>query len=150
VPETAAPFDDPVAALPPLDVVADLTLHVTAPTGESTGVHVTGAGAEVHVEAERPAVLFSAVAPDDVGRVAELLAASGLVVRVTGPDGPVATVGAGVSNRLGRAVTGSGRVAPAPRAAARIAAGTRAFRTAAAGLVAVLLAVAGWAVTRRS
>jgi hypothetical protein len=133
----------------PLDVTADLTLHVTAPTGETTGVHVTGAGQEVHVEAERPAVLFSAVAPDDVGRAAELLAAAGLVVRVTGPDGAVATVGAGVDNRFGRAVTGSSRVAPAPRAAARIAVGTREFRSAAAGLVAVLLTVAGWVAARR-
>ena len=133
----------------PLDVTADLTLHVTAPTGETTGVHVTGAGQEVHVEAERPAVLFSAVAPDDVGRTAELLAAAGLVVRVTGPDGAVATVGAGVDNRFGRAVTGSPRVAPAPRAAARIAVGTREFRSAAAGLVAVLLTVAGWVAARR-
>lgn len=139
----------PPLGVAPLDVTADLTLHVTAPTGETTGVHVTGAGREVHVEAERPAVLFSAVAPDDVGRAAELLAAAGLVVRVTGPDGAVATVGAGVDNRLGRAVTGSSHVAPAPRAAARIAVGTREFRSAAAGLVAVLLAAAGWLAARR-
>jgi hypothetical protein len=149
VSDAPAPLDTPSAPLPALDVSADLRMHVTAPTGETTGVHVTGSGNELHVEAEKPAVLFSAVAPDDVGRVAELLAAAGLVVRVTGPDGPVAVVGAGVSNRVGRAVTGSARVAPAPRAAARIAASTREFRTVAAGLLAVLVAVAGWITTRR-
>lgn len=136
------------AALPPLEVEADLRVRVTAQTGESTGARITGDGSTLHVVADRPEVLFAAVSPADVGRLADLLAASGLVAHVTGPDGPVATVGTGVRSRVGRAVTGSVRVAPAPRAAVRIAAGTRAVRV--AGVAVPLLAVAWWVLAVRT
>ncbi len=128
-----------------LEVDADLRISVTAPSGESTTARVTGDGSVLHVVAERPEVLFSAVSPADAGRAADLLAASGLVALVSGPHGPVARVGAGVHNRVGRAATGSLRIAPAPRAAVRLAAGTRTARLAA---VAVAVTVLGWAALR--
>jgi len=49
----------------------------------------------------------------------ELLAATGITVTVHGPSGQLATLGAGASNRFGRAVTGSSRAAPVRRAALR-------------------------------
>lgn len=128
-----------------LEVAADLRLVVTAPSGESTTARISGDGTTVHVVARRPEVLFSAVSPADVGRAADLLAASGLVAVVSGPRGLVATVGTGVHDRVGRAVTGSVRIALAPRAVLRVVAGTRAARVTAAVLA---LAVLGRA-TRR-
>ena len=59
-------------------------------------------------------MLLAAVDRTHVGRVAELLTATGITVAVRGPRGPLVTMGAGTSNRLGRAVTGSDRVAPRP------------------------------------
>lgn len=89
---------------------------------------MSGDGTTVHVVAEQPEVLFAAVSPADVGRAADVLAASGLVALVSGPRGLVATGGSGVRSPVGRAVTGSARIAPAPRAAMRIVAGTRSAR----------------------
>lgn len=128
-----------------LEVEADLRLRVTTERGESTAAHVTGRGSELRVDVERPEVLLAAVDPRDVGQVADLLAASGVTVRVTGPDGPAATVGAGASSRLGRAVTGSRNVAPVPRAAASLVLGNPTVRRTSvvvlAGLAAALVAV---------
>lgn len=107
----------------PLDVEADLHLEVVTPAGETTTAHITGNGAEIIVDVERPDLLLSMVDRRDVGRVADLLAASGITARVMGPDGPAAVVGATASSRLGLAATGSSRVAPAPGAAARLVAG---------------------------
>jgi hypothetical protein len=118
----------------PLEVDADLRLVVTTPEGDSTTAHVTGSGRELTVAVERPEVLLSVVDPRDVGRVADLLAASGLTAQVVGPDGPAATVGAGASSRLGLAATGSARVAPVPHAAAQLVLGSRPARIAAAAL----------------
>lgn len=112
-----------------LDVDVDLRLEVTTPAGETTAAHVSGSGQELRVDADNPEVLFSAVDRADVGRVADLLAATGITVEVFGPHGRAARVGAGTSSRLGRAVTGSARVAPDPAAAARLALTSRAARS---------------------
>ncbi|MCO1659861.1 hypothetical protein [Pseudonocardia humida] len=128
------------------EVEADLRLRVTTERGECTSAHLTGRGRELRVDVERPAVLLAAVDRRDVGQVADLLAASGVTVRVVGPDGPAATVGAGASSRLGRVVTGSRNVAPVPRAAASLALSTPAARR---GLGLLVLAVPAAVLRRR-
>lgn len=126
--------------MPELSVDADLRLQVTSPAGESTTAVVTASGREVRVDVERPEVLLATVDRTDVGRVADLLAASGVTVRVMGPDGPAATIGAGTSSRFGKFITGSSAVAPAPRAAAGLALSNPALQVVAIA-VPVLLAV---------
>ncbi len=133
-----------IAAGVPLEVSADLRMRVTSPRGDTTTAHLTGHGGQLRVDVERPDVLFEAVDPRDVGRVADLLDAAGVTLRVVGPHGPAATVGAGASSRLGLAATGSRNVAPVPRAAARLVLGTPAARVVAVlvpAVVAVLVAV---------
>jgi translation initiation factor IF-1 len=130
----------------PLEVDADLRLRVTATNGASTTARVTGRGRELRVEVEQPDVLLAAVDPRDVGRVADLLAASGITAHVVGPDGPAATVGAGASSRLGLLSTGSARVAPVPKAAAELVLGMRGTRV---GAVVVSVAVAALVLLRR-
>jgi hypothetical protein len=132
-----------------LAVEADLRLQVTTERGETTSARVTGRGHELRVDVERPEVLLAAVDPRDVGQVADLLAASGVTVHVVGPDGPAATVGAGASSRLGRAVTGSRNVAPVPRAAASLALSTPAARRVLAVLVPAVLAALAAVLRRR-
>ncbi len=131
----------------PLEVSADLRLRVTTSRGDSTTAHLTGEGRRLRVDVERPDVLLAAVDPRDVGKVADLLAASGITVQVVGPDGPAATVGAGASSAFGRVVTGSRNVAPVPRAAARLVLSTRTQRVLAAFVPAALAVLA--AVLRR-
>lgn len=87
-------------------------------------------------------MLLGAVDPADVGRAADLLAAGGITVRVIGPDGLAATIGAGASSRVGKLVTGSSAVGPMPLAAVRIALRTPTARTIAAGAAVVIIAVA--------
>ena len=122
-----------------LDVDADLRLRVTTSAGRTATARVTGHGRELRVDVDEPDVLLSTVERADVGRAADLLAASGLTVRVVGPDGPAATIGAGASSRLGQAVTGSRFVAPVPRAAARLALTTTAVRAAALAVPVILV-----------
>jgi len=109
-----------VPELPELQIEADLRLNVTASTGESTSGRISGAGNAIRVDVDRPDILFGAVNYADVGRVADLLTDAGISVRVMGPDGPAAVIGAGTSSRIGKAVTGSSAVSPAPRAAFRL------------------------------
>jgi hypothetical protein len=125
-----------------LAVEADLYLELTTAAGASTTARVTGDGQRVKVEAQRPEVLLAAVDRADVGRVAELLTATGITVAVHGPHGPVATLGAGTSNRLGRAVTGSVRVAPAPRGAVRLVWANRQVRVTVVALSAAVVVAA--------
>jgi hypothetical protein len=129
-----------------LAVDADLRLELTSTAGTTTA-RVTGNGHRVRVEAERPEVLLAAVSRADVGRAADLLAGAGITVDVRGPHGPVASLGAGTSDRLGRAVTGSRRVAIAPRGAVPLVWAGRRARTSAVVLL-VALAV-GTAIGRR-
>jgi hypothetical protein len=121
-----------------LAVDADLRLQVTTAAGTTTA-HVTGYGQQVRVEAERPEVLLAAVDRADVGRAADLLAGAGISVVVRGPRGPVAALGAGTSDRFGRALTGSRRVAVDRRGAVGLVWSRRPVRT---GVVAVLAALA--------
>ena len=125
-----------------LAVDTDLRLELTTPAGDSTTARVTGTGQQVSVEADRPEVLLAAMDRADVGRVAELLTAAGITVAVRGPDGPVVTLGAGASNRLGKAFTGSGRVAPTVRGAARLVWASRQIRVTVVALSAVAVVVA--------
>ena len=104
-----------------LEVDADLQLRVSTPAGASTTARVTGRGQRLRVEADRPRALLSAVDRADVARIADLLAEAGITVTVSGPDSLAATLGAGTHSRLGLLLTGSARVAPAPRAVARLA-----------------------------
>ena len=71
-------------------------------------------------------------------------------MRVVGPYGPAATVGASApSGVLGRLVTGSPNVAPVPRAAASLALSTPAVRRTLAAVVPVALAVLAALLRRR-
>lgn len=124
-----------------LAVDADLRLELTVAAGVSTTARITGHGRQVRVQADRPDVLLAAVDRTDVGRAAELLAATGITVDVHGPHGPVATLGAGTANRFGRVLTGSRRVAIAPRGAARLVGASRSVRTVAAVVVSAVLVV---------
>ena len=125
-----------------LAVDADLRLVVTTATGDSTIARVTGSGQQVSVEAQRPDVLLAAVDRADVGRVADLLTAAGITVEVHGPRGPVVTLGAGTSNRVGRALTGSGGVAPTSQGAVRLVWASRRVRVTVGALRTAIAAVA--------
>ena len=131
-----------------LAVDADLRLDVTTASRASTTARVTGHGQRVDVETGHPQVLLDAVDRADVGRVAELLTAGGITVAVRGPHGPVVTLGAGTSSRLGRAVTGSVRVAPTRSGAVRLVWTSRPVRVTVLALSAAL-AVAGIGRLRR-
>jgi hypothetical protein len=124
-------------------VDADLRVELTTAAGTSTTARVTGHGQRLRVETRRPDLLITSVDRVDVGRAAELLATAGITVDVRGPGGPVATLGAGTSNRVGRAITGSRRVSPSLGGALRLARATRLVRTTAVVLpvVAAVLAV---------
>lgn len=127
-----------------LAVDADLRLELTTAAGASSVVRVTGHGRRVRVDAERPEVFLTELDRADVGRLADLLAAAGISVGVHGPRGPVATLGAGTSNRLGRFVTGSARVAPA-RGGALVLWANRPVRVISSALLfALAFSVVGW------
>ena len=130
-----------------LDVTADLRLEITSPAGESTTARVTGRGRQVQVETERPDVVLAAVDRKDAGRVADLLAASGVTVSVVGPRGAIATLGAHTSSRVGQFLTGSTRVSATPLGVIRLGLGLRAVRVVA---VAVPVAVVLTAVLRQA
>jgi hypothetical protein len=123
-------------------VDADLRVELTTAAGTSTTARVTGHGQRLRVETGRPDLLINAVDRVEVGRAAELLAASGITVDVCGPRGRVATLGAGTSNRIGRAITGSRHVAPYLAGALRLAWATRLVRVTAVVLPAVAAVLA--------
>jgi hypothetical protein len=124
---------------------ADLRVQVTTAAGESASAHVQGNGRRINVTSDRPDVLFAAVDRADVGRMADLLAAAGVTVDVVGPVGGVATLGADVTSRVGRLVTGSTRVAVAPRAARHLVpARAVGWTVAAVGAVATAIALGVW------
>lgn len=132
-----------------LAVDADLQLQVSTATGTTTA-RVTGSGQRLRVESERPELLLAAVDRADVGRVADLLADAGITVDVRGPRGSLASIGAGASDRFGQVVTGSRRVALAPRGAVHLARTSRPARTVALALLAVLAAGTAFGRLRRS
>jgi hypothetical protein len=129
--------------VPDLQIDADLRIHVTAPTGRSATGRVTARGSEVRVEVDRPHVLLASFDRSDVGRLADLLADAGLSVQVVGPRGPAGVIGSGASSRVGRWVTGSAAVSPAPLAALRSVPGSPTAWVGGLAVLAVLVG-AGW------
>jgi hypothetical protein len=125
-----------------LAVDADLRVELTTASGTAGTALITGHGPRLRVQADRPEALLAAVDRAGAGRVAELLAATGITVTVDGPDGPLAVLGAGTSSRFGRLVTGSSRVAPVPRGALRLARSSRPVRLASLAVPAVLAVLA--------
>jgi hypothetical protein len=107
-----------------LRLEGSVAFTVDGPRGRSGGV-VSGDGPVLRVTADDPVAAWDAAVgsaprgPGALGTVADLLAAQGLSVEVDGPRGRLATVGAGVDSGVGRAVTGSRRVAPGRPAALR-------------------------------
>ena len=99
----------------PLSLQGGLTFTVDGPAGSTSG-EIVGDGPVLRVRAEDPVAAWEAsvgsvsAGPAGLRIVADQLAAEGLSVEVSGPDGPLATVGAGVDSTVGRLVTGSRRV----------------------------------------
>jgi len=99
----------------PLSLQGGLSFTVDGPGGSTAG-EIVGDGPVLRVRAEDAVVAWEAsvgsvsAGPAGLRRVADQLAAEGLSVEVSGPDGLLATVGAGVDSPLGRLVTGSRRV----------------------------------------
>ena len=97
---------------------------VDGPLGSTTG-RARGDGAVLRVSTEDPVVAWDAVAEaarggaSALGRLADALHEQGLAVEVSGPQGVLATVGAGAESVVGRAVTGSRHVRPGRPAALR-------------------------------
>lgn len=144
-----------LAAMPGRDtaglaVDADLQLELTTAAGASSTARVSGHGQQVRVQVERPGVLLAVLDRAEVGRAADLLAATGITLDVHGPHGRVATLGAGTSNRVGRVVTGSSRVAPVLGGAARLVWAGRPVRMSVVALSAVLVVLAAIGRLRRT
>ena len=146
--------------LPRLHVDADLRFEVD---GGAVAGTVTGSGDRLVIEtsdAEKTwdAALGSpATGSSLLDPFARLLHDSGLTLEVTGPDGTVATVGAGVDSRLGRLTTGSRHVrlgearavAPLARSRVRDAGRDNAPALGVVGAGAVLVGLLLWLRRRR-
>lgn len=143
---------------PSLEVVSDLTFSVDLGRGPIEG-RVEAAGSQIRVHTDDADTVWeAATSVPEVGTaglpwLADRLTDAGLTLEVVGPQGRVATVGAGTSSRIGRLVTGSSAIAPGDRAAvvglvrARIRRNGRpiALAVVALAVVAVGVAVAaGW------
>ncbi len=117
---------------------------------------ISGHGSQVRVHAENPPALVTAVRESHGDRALPALARQlhehELQVVVTGPHGPVVTVGAGVDNNLaGRFLLGSRHVRPGrPRALAPVARAVapRAVRATAGAAGALILLVVARSYTR--
>ena len=100
-----------------LNVESDLTFSVTGPSGPVTGT-VEASGATVTVRTSDPVATLDAAlggqpyTPSAIEALAARLADSGITVAVSGPQGTVATIGAGVSSTVGRVLAGSRLVRP--------------------------------------
>lgn len=96
-------------------VQGSLTFSVMGPGGRTAGT-VHGQGPQVTVHAEDPVAAWDAAlgsvstGPAVLKTVGRLLSEEGVTVQVTGPRGTVATVGAGVDDRLGHLLAGSRHV----------------------------------------
>ena len=108
----------------PLRLEGELSFSVDGPLGSTTGT-ARADGTVLHVRAEDPVAAWDAVAgaapsaAGGLGALADQLAEEGLSVQVTGPEGRLATVGAGADSALGRAFTGSRHVQPGSPSALR-------------------------------
>ena len=115
-----------------LHVDADLTLTISVPgssaqegakaDAEQITATIRGSGSEIEVSLDRliglPLGMGRRAAADLASDVGQAAADAGLVVSVSGPDGPVLALGAVRSRLLDRAVTGSRHVAVRDRRAA--------------------------------
>lgn len=129
---------DPVA----LAVDAELDFTVRASSGRRATGRLVGSGDTLQICVDRPEVLAAATHPSDVGRLADLLAAGGIVVRVIGPRGPIADLGAGCGGSFGASMTGSNHVALKPRPAIYLALSTSTARVGLAGMAAIAVLAA--------
>ncbi|CAA9359819.1 MAG: hypothetical protein AVDCRST_MAG16-2963 [uncultured Frankineae bacterium] len=108
----------------PLHLEGTVEFTVDGPRGPSAGV-ARGDGQVLRVTTDDAVAAWAAVlsaAPagaSALGALADELHGQGLAVEVSGPDGRLATVGAGADSALGRAVTGSRHVQPGRPAALR-------------------------------
>jgi hypothetical protein len=116
--------DRPASRVGRLHLEGAVDFTVDGPLG-STGGSVRGDGPVLRVTTEDPAVAWDAVAQAAPGgapalaALADALHGQGLAVEVSGPQGVLATVGAGADSALGRALTGSRHVRPGRPAALR-------------------------------
>lgn len=99
----------------PLHLDGDLVFTVDGPGGATQGT-VVGDGRVLRVVADDPVAAWDAAlgatttGPAVLRLVADQLSEQGVVVEVSGPQGLVATVGAGIDSPLGRLLAGSRRV----------------------------------------
>lgn len=139
-----------------LEFEGDLTFSVDGPGGASAGT-VRGDGRTLHVHADDPVAAWdgalgsTTTGPALLADVARRLHDEGAVLEVSGPDGRVARVGAGIDSPVGRVLAGSRHVrlgrpaAVRPLAVAQLRRGLARRRTGALALalLAGLLAAAG-------
>ena len=103
-----------------LDVEADLQMDV-----DGTRAYLHGRGSQLTLSSSHPERVWAAAVasvlpaglvvaggPRAVGRIADQLSAHGVRLDVTGPQGVLASLGAGVSSPLGLVATGSRAVRP--------------------------------------
>ena len=140
-----------------LRLEGSVAFTVEGPGGSTSGT-AHGDGAVLRVRADDPVAAWAALAgaaptgADALGRLADLLHGEGLAVQVSGPDGPLATVGAGADSALGSAVSGTRHVQPGRLGALRPLVAAQLSRVAARRRRSLLLAVlagAALAVRRR-
>lgn len=93
-------------------VQGSLAFSVDGPGGRAAGT-VEGRGPQVTVRADDPVAAWDAAlgsvstGPAVLDTVGRLLSDEGVTVEVVGPRGTIATVGAGVDDRLGKVLAGS-------------------------------------------
>lgn len=111
-----------------LHVTSDLTFRVDGAGGQGADGRIEAEGPLIRVVTSDAARVWDAAlgssttGPAALRFLAARLQESGLTVSVDGPDGTVATIGAGVSSRVGRVLAGSGQVSlGSPRAVAPLA-----------------------------
>ena len=125
----------------------DLTFSVEGPGGSTAGT-VRGDGPVLRVRADDPVAAWDGVlgsvstGPAVLSSVADLLHDEGAVLEVSGPDGVVATVGAGIDSPLGRLLAGSRHVRLGGPAAVRPLALAQAKKTAVGAVTPAGVAVA--------
>ena len=149
--------DRPATAGPPalgrlrLEGAVDFT--VDGPRGRASGT-ARGDGPVLRIVTDDAVVAWDAAAEavgggaSALGPLADALHGAGLAVEVRGPQGVLATVGAGAESALGRALTGSRHVRPGrpaalrPLVVAQLRSGARRRGPLLAALVAVVLLAA--------
>jgi hypothetical protein len=147
------PLDLPAALRGRLRLEGAVDFTVDGPRGRTTGTAV-GDGRVLRISTEDAVVAWDAVADaaprgaSALGTLADVLHEAGLAVEVSGPQGVLATVGAGADSALGRAVTGSRHVRPGhpsalrPLVVAQLRTGARRRGPLLAALTAVVLLAA--------